>query len=83
MLQEHVTALISLLDSEKFAILQARKFAKYYARHLPHRADFHARVNVCETYADFSALCTQYYIDGVNNGEVLPEFSADSIKSSE
>src|SRR3990167_2172660 len=47
-LLEHVQSLATLLGSEKFAILQARKFAKYYARHLTSRAAFHAAVNQCE-----------------------------------
>lgn len=42
----HVEQLILLLDSEKFALIQARKFAKYYARHLSTRIEFADRINV-------------------------------------
>lgn len=46
---EHIEGLITLLNSEKFAILQARKFAKYYARGLEKRMEFAAAVNACES----------------------------------
>lgn len=61
MLLQHVSQLIALLGSEKFAILQARKFSKYYARHLPERSDFYAAVNQCESFEVFSHLCQRYF----------------------
>ncbi len=61
-LQEHVQLLIELLGSEKFAILQARKFAKYYARHLPNRSEFHTAVNGCEDLTELTAICDQYFL---------------------
>src|SRR5206468_5658569 len=35
---EHIIHLAELLGQEKFAILEARKFAKYYARQIENRA---------------------------------------------
>lgn len=61
MLIEHVTELTTLLDSEKFALLQARTFAKYYARDLPTRMDFSLAVNQCQSLVDFRALCSQHF----------------------
>lgn len=59
---EHVQGLIDLMQGEKFAILQARKFAKYYARSLPQRYEFAAAVNRCETFADLKILCAKYFV---------------------
>lgn len=42
---EHVELLVKLLGNERFAILQARKFAKYYARSLANKAAFCAAIN--------------------------------------
>lgn len=58
---DHVKSLITLLQSEKFAILQARKFAKYYARHLSNRNEFAAVVNSCETLTQLESLCQQFF----------------------
>lgn len=63
-LLEHVTRLAALLKSEKFAILQARKFAKYYARYLPNRPAFIEAINTCEDLSAFSTIC-QSYLPGV------------------
>jgi tRNA-dihydrouridine synthase B len=62
-LLEHVDSLSALLGGEKFAIMQARKFAKYYARHLPRRAEFHAAISQCEDAAGFDAICRQYFLE--------------------
>lgn len=59
-LLEHVKSLSILLGSEKFAVLQARTFAKYYARHLPQRAEFHHHVNQCHDLSSLSAVCQNY-----------------------
>lgn len=59
---EHVQQLIALLGSEKFSILQARKFAKYYARMLPNRSQFCDEVNVCETLSVLQDICVRYFI---------------------
>lgn len=58
---QHVQDLIDLLQSEKFAILQARKFAKYYARELNNRSEFNAKMNECENLADLKRLCLEYF----------------------
>lgn len=59
---EHVTELVKLLQSEKFAILQARKFGKYYARELTHKVDFCEAINLCENLEDLSRICTRYFV---------------------
>jgi tRNA-dihydrouridine synthase B len=59
---EHVQQLIELLGSEKFAILQARKFAKYYARTLPNRAEFCNEINICESFIHLQKICTHYFV---------------------
>ncbi len=58
---EHVQRLTTLMGNEKFAILQARKFAKYYARHLTDRAGFHEAVNQCDDLFTFTGLCREYF----------------------
>jgi tRNA-dihydrouridine synthase B len=58
---EHVMNLARLLGSEKFAILQARKFAKYYARGLASRLEFASRVNVCETLDELQSITGFYF----------------------
>lgn len=58
---EHIEKLIKLLGNEKHAILQARKFAKYYARDLVNRTEFCAAVNVCENLQNLNALSLQYF----------------------
>lgn len=58
---EHVRALAELLGSEKFAILQARKFGKYYAKCLPDRMVFATAINQCETLAALENICLQYF----------------------
>ncbi|MDR3478656.1 MAG: tRNA-dihydrouridine synthase family protein [Gammaproteobacteria bacterium] len=54
---KHTEELILLLGNEKFAILQARKFAKYYARGLSNRAEFCETVNKVETLAELTKIC--------------------------
>jgi len=58
---EHVEGLVELMREEKFAILQARKFAKYYARHRDDRADFCRLMNACETFEQFKTHCNDYF----------------------
>lgn len=58
---EHVEGLAILLKSEKFAVLQARKMAKYYARTMIERAAFVAAANASETLAEFKAICRKYF----------------------
>jgi tRNA-dihydrouridine synthase B len=59
---EHVQRLIVLLGNEKFAILQARKFAKYYARHLSCRAEFHEAVSQCTDLASLTKHSNDFFI---------------------
>lgn len=58
---EHVTQLVALLGSERFAILQARKFAKYYARGLQDRNDFCKEINECENLLALERICQQFF----------------------
>lgn len=62
-LLEHVQQLILLLENEKFAILQARKFAKYYARSIPGRTQFCLELNQCEDLKTFTEICIKYFVD--------------------
>jgi tRNA-dihydrouridine synthase B len=58
---EHIESLCALLKNEKFAILQARKMAKYYARNLDGKDDFCSSINVCDNLKDFKATCQTYF----------------------
>lgn len=58
---EHVMNLAMLLNSEKFAILQARKFAKYYARGLETKFEFAELVNTCESLDDLTKITARYF----------------------
>lgn len=58
---DHIERLIALLGNEKFAILQARKFAKYYARQLATKMEFCEAMNVCETFRNMKILCQKYF----------------------
>lgn len=58
---EHVEELIRLLGSEKFAIIQARKFAKYYVRGMESRAAFCNEVNACEDMDTLRKICLMYF----------------------
>jgi tRNA-dihydrouridine synthase B len=44
---KHLSGLCDLLSSEKFAILQMRTMAKYYARNLANKSEFCEDFNVC------------------------------------
>jgi tRNA-dihydrouridine synthase B len=57
---EHAQQLALLLGSEKFAILQARKLAKYYARSLLTKVEFSEAVNLCGSLGELENVCTQY-----------------------
>ncbi len=60
---EHITELAKLLTSEKFAVIQARKFAKYYARGLPQKTAFIIEVNQCESLSHLEGICNRYFSD--------------------
>lgn len=57
---EHVERLAELLESEKIAVVQSRKFAKYYARGLPKRAEFNMEVNTCSDFNSLKSICMRY-----------------------
>jgi tRNA-dihydrouridine synthase B len=59
---EHVERLSQLLGDEKFALLQARKFGKYYARKLQNRAEFSAEMNACVSLNELKMICEEFYI---------------------
>lgn len=59
---EHVQRLIELLGNEKFAILQARQFGKYYARRLAKKSEFSEKMNVCETFDDLVDMTHKYFV---------------------
>lgn len=57
----HIIGLIALLGNEKFAIIQARKLAKYYARTLAAKSEFCAEINKCENLAHFQKICEKFF----------------------
>lgn len=57
----HVEQLSLLLNSEKFALIQARKFAKYYARHLLMRSNFSDAVNCNKNFEDLKNTVSYYF----------------------
>lgn len=59
---EHTTKLVNLLNNEKFAIIQARKFAKYYARDLENKMEFVQDMNNCEDLKNLKRMCEKYFI---------------------
>lgn len=58
---EHITKLVELLNNEKFAVLQARKLAKYYARDLIDKINFCDAVNHCYDLKSFECICVEYF----------------------
>lgn len=58
---EHVRMLADFSASEKLALLQARKFCKYYARNIPDRAAFCVAVNACESIMDLENICETFF----------------------
>lgn len=57
----HIQALADLLGSEKFAVIQARKFAKYYARRLANRAEFCHSINQCQKLNQLESTCMRFF----------------------
>ena len=58
---EHVERLIDLLRNEKFAILQARKFAKYYGRGLSNKIHFIEEINACDNFKKLKSICFNFF----------------------
>jgi tRNA-dihydrouridine synthase B len=61
LLIEHIKGLCDLLYSEKFAIIQARTFAKYYARTLTNKADFCAAFNQCLDLNTATKIISEFF----------------------
>lgn len=59
----HIEKLSTLLNSEKFALLHARKLAKYYARDLKERHSFCDAVNQCMDFAGLERICDDYFVE--------------------
>jgi nifR3 family TIM-barrel protein len=57
----HILELIKLLNDEKLAILQARKFAKYYARSLENRSEFNEAVNQCIDFLSLQKITADFF----------------------
>lgn len=58
---DHINDLIDLLGNEKFALLQARKLAKYYARDLMNRMEFCSAINACSDFNSFRTICLKSF----------------------
>ncbi|MFI4957397.1 MAG: tRNA dihydrouridine synthase [Gammaproteobacteria bacterium] len=58
----HVKALSELLQTEKFAIIQARKFAKYYARTMPHKQAFFDALTQCDSIVLLTEVVRKTYV---------------------
>lgn len=61
LLLEHILGLCDLLYQEKFAIIQARSFAKYYARQMQHKKDFLEAFNQCVTLESATQIIKNYF----------------------
>jgi tRNA-dihydrouridine synthase B len=62
---KHTELLTTLLGNEKFAILQARKFAKYYARDLKKRMEFCAAINTCESLNALKMITEKFFMSSI------------------
>lgn len=60
---EHVNRLAILISNEKFAVLQARKFGKYYSRSLSLRHNFCDKLNSCDNIPAFTQIIQQFFSD--------------------
>jgi tRNA-dihydrouridine synthase B len=58
---EHVENLAAAMKNERFAVLQARKIAKRYARNLKSKSEFCIAINQCEDLLTFKKLCSEYF----------------------
>jgi tRNA-dihydrouridine synthase B len=62
---EHITELADLLDNETFAIIQARKLAKYYGRHLKMKSVFCCAINHCSNLQELKNICIEHFYKGI------------------
>ncbi len=60
----HIEKLAILLGSEKIAIVEGRKLAKYYGRCLKNKIEFCSAVNKCENLAELKMLTLEFYFHG-------------------
>ncbi|MGA2654392.1 MAG: tRNA-dihydrouridine synthase family protein [Gammaproteobacteria bacterium] len=58
---EHILGLSELLKNEKFAVLQARTFAKYYARRIAQKQEFCAAFMECESILQAQEIIKHYF----------------------
>lgn len=58
---QHVQGLIDLMHNEKLAIMQARQFAKYYARDTQFRMAFSEEVNQCVDMQTLITITENYF----------------------
>jgi tRNA-dihydrouridine synthase B len=61
MFLHHTAGLIKFLQNEKLAILQARKFSKYYARTLSLKNEFSHAVNDCDNFLALQDLTCDFF----------------------
>jgi tRNA-dihydrouridine synthase B len=61
MLMMHIEGLAQLMQSEKVALLQARQFAKYYARDIPDRDAFIQAVHACDNIKSLYASIRRFF----------------------
>lgn len=59
---EHISDLIELVGSEKVAVLQARKLAKYYGRGLTNRLALVKEASGCESLGELREICGRYFV---------------------
>lgn len=59
---EHIIRLSDLLANETKAIIEARKFAKYYARPILKKDEFCEKINKATKLIDVKILCDHYFI---------------------
>lgn len=57
----HLEGLCAFMQTEKYAIIQARNFAKYYARNMPQKALFCEAMQTCESLNDVAMICRQFF----------------------
>lgn len=62
MFVDHIKELSNLLGNDKFAVIQARKFAKYYARGLSDRIEFSDAINHCDNLEELIHITYRYFI---------------------
>ncbi len=60
---EHTRDLAELLQGEKFAVLESRKLAKYYARNVPNKDEFCAKINLCENLQQVMDVSLTYFTE--------------------